>query len=139
MLWQICSKLEYTLPSLWAFTIINVTHKLIYNKYHNFLYWAKSLSAYTTVICLRINLGGMFAMIPMILCTKYPYVSYSHRSYLRQAWAHCLRSGMVKDFFCFERGLTTNMGLTERISTFFNYFYSDNDYEKDALNALVAA
>jgi hypothetical protein len=65
-------------------------------------------------------------------------VSYYHRNYFRQAFAHYLLPGTVNPYFCFDKGLTTNIGLTERISIFYKRFYIDSDYEKYVLNAFVA-
>lgn len=53
-----------------------------------------------------------------ILWSTYPFVSYSHRSYFKQANAHSLLSGILKPFTFLDKGDSTNIGLTDKISIY---------------------
>lgn len=76
------------------------------------------------------HFGSCREIKPKILCTKYPFVSNYQRNSLKQALAHDLLSGTVKPCFCLESGLTTNIGLTDKISIFYKPFSNDIDSEK---------
>lgn len=71
-----------------------------------------------------------------ILWRIYPFVSYSHLSSFRQAYAHYLLSGMLNPFFCLDNCDSTNIGLTDKISI--SGFYKERASLKNVFIAFVA-